>query len=44
MRQSYCPARTASMIGINAMRRFGEPFSEVAGVTGWHGFDLPQLD
>ena len=36
--------RTASMIGIDATRPFGEPFYEVADVPGWQDFEMPELD
>ena len=36
--------RTASAIGIDATRPFGEPFYEVADVPGWQDYDVPELD
>ena len=36
--------RTASMIGIDATKPFGEPFYEVADVPGWEDFEMPELD
>jgi 2,5-furandicarboxylate decarboxylase 1 len=36
--------RTASAIGIDATRPFGEPFHEVADVPGWQEFEMPELD
>jgi 4-hydroxy-3-polyprenylbenzoate decarboxylase/2,5-furandicarboxylate decarboxylase 1 len=36
--------RTASMIGIDATRPFGEPFYEVADVPGWEDFAMPELE
>ena len=36
-------ART-TIIGIDATRPFGKPFSEVADVPGWEDFSVPELD
>jgi 2,5-furandicarboxylate decarboxylase 1 len=36
--------RTASMIGIDATRPFGEKFYEVADVPGWEDYDVPELN
>jgi 4-hydroxy-3-polyprenylbenzoate decarboxylase/2,5-furandicarboxylate decarboxylase 1 len=38
------PKRTASTIGIDATRPFGETFYEVADVPGWQDFDLPEIE
>ena len=38
------PLRTASAIGVDATRPFGKPFSEVADVPGWEGYEVPELD
>jgi UbiD family decarboxylase len=38
------PLRVASVIGIDATRPFGKPFSEVADVPGWEEFEVPELD
>jgi 4-hydroxy-3-polyprenylbenzoate decarboxylase/2,5-furandicarboxylate decarboxylase 1 len=38
------PMRTASVIGIDATKPFGKPFSEVADVPGWEDFAMPELD
>ena len=37
------PMRTASVIGIDATRPYGKPFSQVADVPGWAEFDVPEL-
>ena len=36
--------RTASMIGIDATRPFGEKFYDVADVPGWEDYKVPELD
>ena len=36
--------RTASAIGIDATRPFGEKFYEVADVPGWEEYAVPELD
>ena len=36
--------RTASQIGIDATRPFGEKFYDVADVPGWEDFRVPELD
>jgi 4-hydroxy-3-polyprenylbenzoate decarboxylase/2,5-furandicarboxylate decarboxylase 1 len=36
--------RTASQIGIDATRPFGEHFYDVADVPGWEDFKVPELD
>jgi 4-hydroxy-3-polyprenylbenzoate decarboxylase/2,5-furandicarboxylate decarboxylase 1 len=35
--------RTASMIGIDATRPFGEKFYDVADVPGWEDYEVPEL-
>lgn len=36
-------ARTASAIGLDATRPFGQPFQKVAEVPGWQEYDFPEL-
>ena len=36
--------RTASAIGIDATRPFGEKFYDVADVPGWEDYDVPELN
>src|SRR5262249_46543006 len=38
------PLPTPPLIGIDATRPFGKPFSEVADVPGWEDFAMPELD
>jgi 4-hydroxy-3-polyprenylbenzoate decarboxylase/2,5-furandicarboxylate decarboxylase 1 len=38
------PLRTALAIGVDAMRRSGKSFSEVADVPGWEDYAVPELD
>jgi 4-hydroxy-3-polyprenylbenzoate decarboxylase/2,5-furandicarboxylate decarboxylase 1 len=36
-------SRTASAMGIDATRPFGQPFQKVADVPGWQAYDFPEL-
>jgi 4-hydroxy-3-polyprenylbenzoate decarboxylase/2,5-furandicarboxylate decarboxylase 1 len=37
-------SRTASAIGIDATRPFGQEFQKVADVPGWQEYDLPEIN
>ena len=36
--------RMSSAIGIDATRRFGEKYYDVADVPGWEDFEVPELN